>query len=259
MFSPCPSDAGHFKTPNDHGEMKMRIRCDLGRAAAAFLFCISAAPAMAQTSSLGAGTRLEVQGRGQVSLVPDRVVISAGVVSQAADAATAMRENAARVSRLLAALKKAGIAPRDIRTQALQLSPQYRYADNAAPAIIGYQALTSLNVQFRDIGRSGAILDVLVREGANQISGPSFAIPDREAAENKARQAAVQQVQTRARLYAQELGLKFGRIVSLVEQADTPAPMPMLRAAAADSASKTDIMAGEQDVSILVTAVVELD
>ena len=100
---------------------------------------------------------------------------------------------------------------------------------------------------------------MLVREGANQISGPTFAIADREAAENKARQAAVQQVQTRARLYAQELGLKIGRIVSLVEQADTPAPMPMLRAAAADSAGKTDIMAGEQDVSILVTAVVELD
>ena len=237
----------------------MRIGYGLGRAAAAFLFCISAAPAMAQTSPPAVGTRLEVQGRGQVSLVPDRVAISAGVVSQAADAATAMRENAARMARLLAALKLAGIAPRHIRTQALQLTPQYRYADNTAPAIIGYQALTSLNVQFRDIGRSGAILDVLVREGANQISGPTFAISDREAAENKARQAAVQQVQTRARLYAQELGLKFGRIVSLVEQSDTPVLMPMVRAAAADSASKTDIMAGEQEVSILVTAVVELD
>jgi uncharacterized protein YggE len=221
---------------------------------------VSATPgALAQTSP--GATRLEVQGRGEINVVPDLVVISTGVVTQASDAAGAMRENAARITRLLAALQQAGIAARDIQTQAAQLSPQYRYPDNAPPLITGYQAVTSLSVQFRDIKKSGPILDTLVREGANQISGPNFLISDRTAAENKAREAAVRQVQERAALYARAIGLKVGRILSLSETGEAAAPVPMLmvRSASAEMAPKTEIMAGQQQVVITVSAVVELN
>ncbi len=216
-------------------------------------------PAHAQTATLP--TRLEFQVRGEAVVVPDRVVISAGVVTQAVSAGEAMRENAVRMSRLRAALKQSGIATRDIQTQMVQLSPQYRYAENAAPAITGYQAVTSVAIQFRDVGRSGAVLDTLVREGANQINGPTFVISDRAAAEDKAREAAVRQVQQRAALYARATGLKIGRIVSLSEAGDAPSPMPMLttRAVMADGGAKTEIMAGEQQVAVVLTAVIELN
>lgn len=216
-------------------------------------------PAHAQTATLP--TRLEFQVRGEAVAVPDRVVISAGVVTQAVSAGEAMRENAVRMSRLRAALKQSGIATRDIQTQMVQLSPQYRYAENAAPAITGYQAVTSVAIQFRDVGRSGAVLDTLVREGANQINGPTFVISDRAAADDKAREAAVRQVQQRAALYARATGLKIGRIVSLSEAGDAPSPMPMLttRAVMADGAAKTEIMAGEQQVAVVLTAVIELN
>ena len=85
------------------------------------------------------GTRLELQARGESRVVPDIAVVSAGVVTQAADASTAMRENAARMSRVFAALKQAGIAEKDIQTTSVNLSPQYRYNNNEAPVITGYQ------------------------------------------------------------------------------------------------------------------------
>ncbi|MBN9926995.1 SIMPL domain-containing protein, partial [Listeria monocytogenes] len=82
-------------------------------------------------------------------------------------------ENGTRMTRVLAALKKAGVAARDVRTANVSLSPQYRYADGQAPVVTGYQASNSVAVRFRDVAKSGAILDALVAEGANQIDGPS--------------------------------------------------------------------------------------
>ncbi len=234
------------------------------------LFAALAALAIASPMSVGAegtqtqtisGTRLELQARGESRVVPDIAIISAGVVTQAADAASAMRENAARMARVMAALKKAGLADKDIQTQSVSLSPQYRYANNEVPVITGYQANNTLNVRFRDIGKSGAVLDVLVKEGANQINGPTLTIDNPEAAQDSARVAALKTLQTRAALYAKATGMQVKRIVSLSESVEyNQGPVPMMAMArGADMAeAKTSIAAGEQAVGVSVAAVFEL-
>ena len=77
----------------------------------------------------------------------DCVVIGAGVVTQAATAADAMAENARRAAATAAAIRKAGVADRDIQSTAISLSPQYRYADNQPPTITGYQASSRLSAE----------------------------------------------------------------------------------------------------------------
>lgn len=223
------------------------------------------APLAAQTSVMEAPasrTRLDLREQGQVSVVPDLVMISAGVTTEARDAAGAMRDNAQRMARVIAAIRKAGIAERDIQTQSVALSPQYRYSQNEAPVLTGYQASTMLTLRFRDIARSGAILDALVAEGVNQINGPSFTVENPGPAEDKARVQALSALKARAALYAKSLNMKVGRIVSISEAMDyARPPMPMLaRAVMAEAVdAKTEINAGEQIVSVTVSAVFELE
>ena len=215
-----------------------------------------AAPAAAQSVAPipSEGTLLEVSATGRTTRVPDVAVIRAGVVTQSATAAAALTENAARMARVLAALKRAGVEPRDVQTSQIGLSPQYRYQENQAPVITGYQATNSVSVRFRDIARSGAILDALVREGANQIDGPNLMIDKPEAAADEARTAAIGRARARAELYARAAGLQVSRILSISETGDfapPPPPMPMMmRAEAAQADSK--IAAGEQEVAITV-------
>jgi uncharacterized protein len=207
------------------------------------------------------GTRLELQARGESRVIPDIAIISAGVVTQSVDAATAMRDNAARMSRVLAALKKAGLADKDMQTQSVSLSPQYRYANNEVPVITGYQANNMLTIRFRDIGKSGAVLDILVKEGANQINGPTLTIDNPEAAQDAARLSALKILQARAAIYARSTGMQVKRIVSLSEAMEyQQGPMPMMAMARAADAgeAKTSISAGEQAVGITVSAVFEL-
>ena len=62
------------------------------------------------------GTRLDIVARGAVTRVPDVAVINAGVVTQSVDAKSAMSGNAAAMAGVLAALRKAGVAERDMMT-----------------------------------------------------------------------------------------------------------------------------------------------
>ncbi len=213
-----------------------------------------------QTASI-TGTRLEVQARGESRVVPDVATISTGVVTQSTDAATAMRDNAAKMARMITALKKAGVADKDVQTQAVSLSPQYRYRDNEAPLITGYQASNMLSVQFRDIGKSGAILDVLVKEGANQINGPTLSFEKPEAALDEARIKALKTLQARAALYAKAAGMKVKRIITLAEASDYSAPMPIMARAemSMDASAKTSISPGEQSLGVTLSAVFELE
>ncbi len=202
-----------------------------------------------------AGTVLDVSAEGRTTRVPDVATIRAGVVSQAATAAAALSDNAQRMNRVLAALKKAGVAPRDIATASVGLSPQYRYAENQPPVITGYQATNSVSVRFRDVAKSGVILDALVGEGANQIDGPNLSIDQPDAALDEARADAVKRARARAELYARAAGMRVTRIVSITENgenAGSPNP-PMLMARASMAKDSTQIVAGEKDVTVSIS------
>ncbi|MCA1198765.1 SIMPL domain-containing protein [Sphingomonas sp. R647] len=219
-------------------------------AALAATFPLAAAAQVAPTATVAEGTLLDVVAEGRVNRVPDIAVIRAGVVSQGATAAEALSANARQMASVLTALKGAGIADRDIQTATISLSPQYRYAENQPPVITGYQASNSVSVKFRDIARSGTILDTLVKQGANQIDGPSLTIDAVDSAMDEARVDAVKRARERAALYARALGMRVDRILMVSEGSDggAPGPVPqmMVRAEAKDS---TQIAPGEQQVS----------
>ena len=201
------------------------------------------------------GTVLDISATGQTMRVPDVATIRAGVVTQNASAAAALAENADRMARVLAALKHAGVATRDIATANVGLSPQYRYGENVPPVITGYQASNTVSVRFRDIARSGAILDALVRKGANQIDGPNLSLDKPDAALDEARSDAIRRARARAELYAKASGMTVARVVSITEQGENaggqPPVMMFARAKAADSS--TQIAAGETDVTVTVS------
>jgi uncharacterized protein YggE len=206
------------------------------------------------------GTALDISASGEVTRDPDIATISAGVVTQSPTAAAAMADNARRMAAAITALRKAGVADRDIRTATLSLQPQYRYADNQPPVITGYQASNTLSVVFHDITKAGPFLDLLVGQGVNQISGPDFSVEHPEAALDEARTDALKTARARADLYAKAAGLSVKRIVQISETgADMPQPpRPMVYAMARMEKAPTQIEPGEQKLGITLQVRFEL-
>ena len=212
-------------------------------------------------STAMSGTRLDIAATGEVTRVPDIAVINTGVVTRAATAGEAIRSNAQAMERIIARLRRAGVAERDIQTSAINLNPDYRYEDDKPPVLTGYRAVNQVTVRFRDIADSGAILDALVAEGANQISGPSLTIDKPEEAMDEARLAALKTAEARAAIYARAMGKRVKRIIAVSESGSEP-PRPyeiVVTGGRSAMAADTKIAPGEQNISATLSVSFELE
>jgi hypothetical protein len=234
----------------------------------ASLLALAAIPAAAAAQTISgpvqtiSGTRVDIVATGEVSRVPDIARISAGVVTTATTATAALEQNTRQMRTVRDALRKAGIADRDIQTSAINLHPDYRHDERGGqPQLIGYRAQNEVSVRFRDIANTGKILDALVAQGANQINGPMLTIDKPEAALDEARTRALANARARAELYARATGKKVGRILAISEGGSNPVMM-MRREAIQVTGSAADgnmIEPGEQVLSISLTVSYELD
>ena len=240
---------------------------------AALAYAPLAAPvAQAQTGpapvlAMG-GTLLTVSADGQVTREPDLAVFSAGVTSSGKTAAAALAANSADMTRVIAAVKRAGIADRDIQTSNLSLSPVYapqrRLPDGTItpeqPTIAGYRANNSVSVRQRKLDDYGKVIDALVNAGANEVNGPSFELDDPDPATDEARTAAIRKARARAELYARAAGLKVSRILSISESGGwSPPQLVMYRMAAQDAVSSAPpVQSGELQMRVNVTVQFEL-
>jgi len=180
---------------------------------------------------------LSLTAEGQSRRTPDIAMFSAGVVTQARTASAAMADNSRKMDQVVTALKRAGIADRDIQTSAINLSPVYSNPERDAQIrarqtgqpyippppedqiqrIVGYQARNTVQVRVRDLANMGRVIDALVDVGANEINGPNFTLEDQRAALDEARTQAISEGRQRAELYARAAGLRVARILSISE------------------------------------------
>lgn len=217
---------------------------------------------------VGAGnTLLSLSAEGRSTRKPDLAEFSAGVTSQGKTAGEALTSNSADMNKVIGALKKAGIADKDIQTSTISLSPIYgqpvvgpngQIVQEAR--IIGYQANNMVNVKQRDLKQFGRVLDTLVAAGANQVNGPNFQVDNPEAALDEARTAAMKAARARADLYARAAGLRVVRILTISESGGyVPQPRVMYaKAEMMDAAAPTPVAAGQVELSASVSVQFEL-
>lgn len=226
-----------------------------------------AAMAHSDQPTIAAGsTLLTLNAEGKSTRTPDMAVFSAGVVTEGKTASDALAANSAAMNKVIASLKKAGIADKDIQTSQISLNPVYGQpviGPNGQivqePRIIGYQANNTVTIRSRDIKGFGKVLDALVASGANQISGPSFQMADPSAANDEARANAMKAARARADLYAKAAGLRVVRIISISESGGYMPPQPVYaKAMMVADAAPTPISAGEVEAQISVSVQFEL-
>lgn len=219
------------------------------------------AAALAQTSVTIAGTApvVTLNVTESVEATPDIATVGTGVQSRAPTAAQAMRDNAAKMDRLIAALAKSGIPKKDIQTSGINLSAQYDYTNRdgqpEGPRFLGYEASNQVTVKLRDVRRVGTLLDSMVAAGATNINGPSFSIDDPAPMIAQARGQALKTAKAQADFYAQAAGYRSARLLSIAESnsgGGSPAPMMVTARFKADAAP-TPVEPGQVASSVNLT------
>jgi uncharacterized protein YggE len=225
----------------------MRLSFALALVAALF-----AAPALAESDFPPA---ISVTGQASISVPPDLAEVDGGVATDAKTAREASDANNTAMTKVLAALKSAGIEDKDVQTSRLSLQPQYgsQVASRSGPSVIvGYRASNRVTVKVRDVNKVATVIDTLVGAGANDIGNVSFSVSQASKLLDDAREKAVADARRKAEIYAKAAGVTLGAPLSISEEG---APQPMFRAKMAMpmAAAPTPIAQGEETLSVSVS------
>ncbi len=159
--------------------------------------------------------QVSVTGQGKITYQPDIATISLGVqVDKISQADAALKQLNDKMDAVVAAIKKAGVADEDIKTQNYSIYPQYDYINNAS-TLAGYNANQQLAVKVRDLKDEAVskIITAATKAGANQVNGITFDVANLEQLKQQARILAITDAKSKAGALAAAADVKLKRIV----------------------------------------------
>lgn len=200
---------------------------------------------------------LSVSGQGTVEAKPDTATVSLGINHKAKTAKEAQARVVEVTNAIIKLAKAKGVAEEKIRTQEINLHPDYYYGPNQPPVLSGYNASSSVSITTGDIANLGGLIDEAVEAGANQMNGISFTLKDRD----KYKQEAIAKAVDDARRKADEAATKLGASVIGVKRvhvSEVGGPGPIYgrggeaKMMEARSAAPVEVMPGTVDLNVSV-------
>lgn len=169
---------------------------------------------------------LLVTGTGQVNMTPDVGYINIGVHTEKPTATEAVAENNSQTQQVIAAIKAAGVADKDIQTSNFSIYPNNQF-DPQTNQKTGttYVVDNTVNVTVHQLDQLGNMLDAAVSVGANSVNSVQFDVLDKSSYLKQARAQAVKDAQTEAQELAGESGVTLGPIQTLSFVNNIPMPV----------------------------------
>lgn len=211
---------------------------------------------------------ITVTGTGKVSTPPTIAEVRFTIDERATTEKDAQSAATKKEAAALAALKKAGVADKDIQADGYQVSPQYEtkpcvYGAPCAQGntVIGYQVMESVSVKVRDVGTAGDVVKAVTDAGVQNVSGPDYRVDDPTEVEAEARGKAIDDAHQKAAALARQLGVSLGGVVSFSENSGGFPVYPSMMAKSADSAvgaPAPSLPQGETETSVTVSVSYEI-
>lgn len=166
---------------------------------------------------------INVAGVGEVLAKPDLATISFSVITEGETTDGATEENTEKMNAIIEVVKAQGVEDKDIKTTNYSVYPRYDYDDEKYfygdddRELVGYEVYQTLQVKIRNVDDAGEIIQVATQAGANQVGGLNFIIDDEDSLKAEARELAIKDAKDKAKLLANQLGVKLVRIMYFSE------------------------------------------
>ena len=210
------------------------------------------------TSACGSHSRavkrtISVSADATIKAKPDLANFSFGVSTNGSSSSQALAANTSIMRRVIAAIKKEGVAARDIQTQSVNVNPTTD--SNGNPN--GYSASNSVSVDLHQVLKAGRLIARVTDAGANLESGPTFSLENTDLAYRKALNAALDKAHANAASMATHVGLSLGKPASIKEGAENIVPIygAFDRTTMKAPSAAVPVQRGRTEVSASVTVV----
>jgi len=158
---------------------------------------------------------ITTSGEAIVYVVPDQVIVGGGVETFSQNLDKAKVDNDEASTKLVKAIKALKIEDRDISTDVLTV--EIRYAQSTHLQIEGYVARRSYSITLKDTKLFEKLVDALLKNGANQLSGFEFKTTELRKHRDAARKMAIKAAKEKAAALANDLDCKVGKPRTITE------------------------------------------
>ena len=216
----------------------------------------------AQTSTLDNKT-LFVTGSATTVVEPDKVTVSLGVETTNTTAKAALAANSELMSKIINALKTAGVKENETSTSSFTITPNRNYSlDKDQGKLIGFTVSNSIQIDSNKVNDTSDWIDIAVSSGANNVNSIYFSLSDKKLDEikNELVTDAIENAKEKADIAASALGHKVvGIRTASIDQVTPyfPGPVPYATESLKNEAfaPSTPILTGEQQISLNVNIV----
>jgi uncharacterized protein YggE len=163
---------------------------------------------------------LSVSGTSELTVSPDKAEIYLNVVTLALTASQTQEDNKAISTKVIAALKQAGVKETDIETSNYYLNKKQDWnPEKLENEDKGYELIHTIKVTTTEVESAGTLVDNAVTAGANGVERVSFGLTkelEKQVKANALSKATVA-AKEKAQNIAQASGVTLGKITSIQE------------------------------------------
>lgn len=219
---------------------------------------------------------ISVNGKGAVLTAPDSFTLSVQVKERGMVAQKVKSIVDSKSSQIVSMLRKHGIAEKQITSSQLSLYPIFQKPSvivndsyvrnkkentitkvthgNKDKQVLVYDVSRTIEIDFHDTNKYDVLLDRLVKLGVTNISPLQKKVKDSERYYQQAMVAAIADAKQKAKLMAEQLGVKVGQVISIKESSSYHAPA-RFRMEAMASAPTFKSNFGENEITAQVVVV----
>ena len=166
-------------------------------------------------TSCTSGRTVHVSGTAVINVTPDRVLIQLGLQSNGRTPQITEAANSATIFRVIQAIKKEGVAEKDIVTDRYVIDLIYEDYDSLS--IKGYRIYNMVAITLRDIDQANEVIVAALGAGANQVVNVEFYLSDLRKYRDQARELAMVAAGEKAQDLAEAAGAQAGCVLSISE------------------------------------------
>ena len=156
---------------------------------------------------------INVSGSAEVKVAPDEADLHVGVETRDAKLELAVQQNNTQIAAALAFLKTTGVPDKDVQTDTLDITPEYKKDISTTPTT--FIVRKSIEVKLTHLETMESVLTGLLANGVNHIHRVEYRTSQLRKYRDQARLMATKAAKEKATAIVTELGEELGKVANI--------------------------------------------
>lgn len=211
--------------------------------------------------------KISSSAKAEKTVSPDTVYVTFSVVTNDKNSETAVSLNNKKATQMINILKKSLTEGETVKTNSYTLNPNYEYNNVTKKNMLkDYEVRNSVVLKLKDINKVGKIINIAVKNGANNVENLNFTLENTDGICNQLTAQAAQKAKKSAEALLSSLGMKIVSVSNISYNCSTSSSRPYygndfmsIKAASGTESDSTPVTIEAGEIKIITNVTINFN